>query len=152
MPCMCCAELKSVALCISRAHHTDWGWPTIKRSPIIISSLLKIIYLFVSCMCVCVCARTTARMLKKRKTCSSRHQLEIGHPFRVHIYQDASENLNPITSWEQYQSCLTCVQNVYTGICRFPEHQQLSKPAKQNKRIMPMRFIHKMCASSARRA
>lgn len=150
MPCMCCAELKSVALCISRAPH--WSDQQSKGPQLSLAVFWKLlIYLYRACVCVCV--RTAALMLKKRKTCSSRHQLEIGHPFRVHIYQDASENLNPITSWEQCQSCLTCVQNVYTGIYRFLEHQQLSKPAKQNKRTMPMRFIHNnLRASSARRA
>lgn len=93
------------------------------------------------CMCVSVCVRVHAC---QRETCSSQNQLGIGHHSRVPIYQDANENLIPITSWEQCQSCLACVQNVYTGICHFPVLQQLSKPAKQNNRILPMRFIHRM--------
>lgn len=88
----------------------------------------------------CVWVHVGERETERERTCSFQDQLEIDHPSQVHIYQDAIENLMPITSWEQCQSCLSCVQNMYTGICHFSEHQQPSKPA--NNRIIPTTFIH----------
>lgn len=73
---------------------------------------------------------------EREDTCSFQIQLSIGHPALVHIYQDVSVSLKPITSLELCQSYLLYVQNVCTDICRFLEAWLLSKPEMQQQNFL----------------